>query len=73
MRWDKPEELTQDQLEELADAIDIINTARRIARRYGLDGLSDIAVLERELDVTHEMDRRRREIIESVDWTAALN
>ena len=73
MQWDNPSELTEEQLEALADAIDIINMARRIARRYGLDGMSDIDILEFELKVTHEMGERRQARVTREYWNALLD
>jgi hypothetical protein len=67
-KWQKPiEEWERDDLDEMADAIDMTITARRIAQRFGLDDLDDMALTDKLLGVVDEIERRNTE-----DEAAAL-
>lgn len=67
-KWQRPiEEWERDDLDEMADAIDMTITARRIAQRFGLDDLDDMALTDKLLGVVDEIERRNTE-----DEAAAL-
>lgn len=67
-KWQKPiEEWERDDLDEMADAIDMTITARRIAQRFGLDDLDDMALTKKLMDIMDEIERRNTE-----DEAAAL-
>lgn len=67
-KWQKPiEEWERDDLDEMEDAIDMTITARRIARRFGLDDLDDLALTKKLMDIMDEIERRNTE-----DEAAAL-
>lgn len=67
-KWQKPiEEWEREDLDEMADAIDMTITARRIAQRFGLDDLDDMALTDKLLGVVEEIERRNTE-----DEAAAL-
>lgn len=67
-KWKRPiEEWERDDLDEMADAIDMTITARRIAQRFGLDDLDDMALTDKLLGVVEEIERRNTE-----DEAAAL-
>ena len=67
-KWQKPiEEWERDDLDEMEDAIDMTITARRIARRFGLDDMDDMALTKRLMDIMDEIERRNTE-----DEAAAL-
>lgn len=67
-KWQKPiEEWEREDLDEMEDAIDMTITARRIARRFGLDDLDDMALTKKLMDIMDEIERRNTE-----DETAAL-
>lgn len=58
-KWQRPiEEWERDDLDEMEDAIDMTITARRIARRFGLDDLDDMALTKRLMDIMDEIERR---------------
>lgn len=61
-KWQKPiEDMEPGDLEELEDAIDMTITARRIARRFGLDDLDDMALTKKLMDIMDEIERRNTE------------
>ena len=61
-KWQKPiEEWEREDLDEMADAIDMTITARRIAQRFGLDDLDDMALTDKLLGVVDEIERRNTE------------
>lgn len=67
-KWQRPiEELEREDLDEMADAIDMTITARRIAKRFGLDDLDDMALTKKLMDIMDEIERRNTE-----DEAAAL-
>ena len=67
-KWQKPiEEWEREDLDEMADAIDMTITARRIAQRFDLDDLDDMALTDKLLGVVAEIERRNTE-----DEAAAL-
>lgn len=67
-KWQKPiEEWEREDLDEMADAIDMTITARRIAQRFGLDDLDDMALTKKLMDIMDEIERRNTE-----DEAAAL-
>ena len=67
-KWQKPiEEWEREDLDEMADAIDMTITARRIAQRFGLDDLDDMALTKKLMDIMDEIDNRNTE-----DEAAAL-
>lgn len=67
-KWQKPiEEWEREDLDEMADAINMTITARRIAQRFGLDDLDDMALTKKLMDITNEIDSRNTE-----DEAAAL-
>ena len=58
-KWQRPiEEWERDDLDEMEDAIDMTITARRIARRFGLDDLDDMALTKKLMDIMDEIERR---------------
>jgi hypothetical protein len=67
-KWQRPiDEGEREDLDEMADAIDMTITARRIAQRFGLDDLDDMALTDKLLGVVDEIERRNTE-----DEAAAL-
>ena len=67
-KWQRPiEEWEREDLDEMADAIDMTITARRIAQRFGLDDMDDMALTDKLLGVVNEIERRNTE-----DEAAAL-
>ena len=61
-KWQRPiEEWERDDLDEMEDAIDMTITARRIARRFGLDDLDDMALTKKLMDIMDEIERRNTE------------
>lgn len=58
-KWQKPiEEWERDDLDEMADAIDMTLSARRLERRYGLDDIDDTALTKKLMDIMDEIDSR---------------
>lgn len=58
-KWKRPiEEWEREDLDEMADAIDMTITARRIAQRFGLDDLDDMALTKKLMDIMDEIDSR---------------
>ena len=67
-KWQKPiEEWERDDLDEMAEAIDMSISARRIERRYGLDDIDDTALTKKLMDIMDEIDNRN-----ALDEAAAL-
>lgn len=67
-KWQKPiEEWEREDLDEMADAIDMTLSARRLERRYGLDDIDDTALTKKLMDIMDEIERRNTE-----DEAAAL-
>ena len=58
-KWQRPiEEWERDDLDEMADAIDMTLSARRLERRYGLDDIDDTALTKKLMDIMDEIDSR---------------
>lgn len=58
-KWQRPiEEWERGDLDEMEDAIDMTITARRIALRFGLDDLDDMALTKKLMDIMDEIERR---------------
>lgn len=70
MNWNKDlRDWERDELEDMLDAIDVTISARKMARRHGLEDMDDLELDGHMLDILAEIERRDTE--EQADALAA--